>query len=379
MNNEHPVGFWSYTHRDDELDDGRIRRLAQSIGDEFEIITGEELKVFVDKKSIEWGDGWRIRIDTALTSSTFLIPIITPRYFKSQQCRREIITFAGHAASLGLDELLLPIHYVNVPELTDNKDEDEVIALIRKRQWVDWRELRLEDEKSPEYRKAINQLAARLSKILEESASVEAPPPVDLASEDDGPGFVEIMATAEAAMPRWVETLQSLTDVMTLVGSEMNWASQSFTESDSRNAGFAGRLRISQELAKRLDGPAQEMLTLGSKYSTELIDIDPAIISIIRYAAENKLNKEDKQSFREFFEILAGLIAATRANAPHMQAFAEGARSTAQSSRYIRPVMNILQAAIQHVIDGQTIIEEWDRLLKDVDDDPESPDEDVDE
>ncbi|MFI6583208.1 toll/interleukin-1 receptor domain-containing protein [Embleya sp. NPDC050493] len=178
MNNEHPVGFWSYTHRDDELDDGRIRRLAQSIGDEFEIITGEELKVFVDKKSIEWGDGWRIRIDTALTSSTFLIPIITPRYFKSQQCRREIITFAGHAASLGLDELLLPIHYVNVPELTDNKDEDEVIALIRKRQWVDWRDLRLEDEKSPEYRKAINQLAARLSKILEESASVEAPLPV---------------------------------------------------------------------------------------------------------------------------------------------------------------------------------------------------------
>ncbi|MFI6583209.1 hypothetical protein [Embleya sp. NPDC050493] len=200
-----------------------------------------------------------------------------------------------------------------------------------------------------------------------------------LASEDDSPGFVEIMATAEAAMPRWVETLQSLTDVMTLVGSEMNWASQSFTESDSRNAGFAGRLRISQELAKRLDGPAQEMLTLGSKYSTELIDIDPAIISIIRYAAENELNKEDKQSFREFFEILAGLITATRANAPHMQAFAEGARSTAQSSRHIRPVMNILQAAIQHVIDGQTIIEEWDRLLKDVDDDPEYPDEDIDE
>ncbi|WP_149030417.1 hypothetical protein [Kitasatospora sp. MBT66] len=80
MADNEPSGFWSYTHRDNDLDGGRILRLAEAIRNEFEIITGNELKVFVDSKSISWGDEWKLRIDTAIFGITFLIPVMTPRF-----------------------------------------------------------------------------------------------------------------------------------------------------------------------------------------------------------------------------------------------------------------------------------------------------------
>lgn len=214
MANVQPAGFWSYTHRDDQLDDGRITRLSERIANAFEIITGEPLEIFLDKKSIEWGDAWRTRLDSALTGTTILIPIVTPKFLKSQECRREVIKFAGHAASLGLDELLLPILYVNVPQLSEEAEAqpvDEVVELIAKRQWVDWRALRLEDEDSPDYRQAVHKLALRLAEIIE-----TAPPavPVEAApssqSDEEPPGFIEVMAEMEEALLAWLHTAEQI-------------------------------------------------------------------------------------------------------------------------------------------------------------------------
>lgn len=141
---EKVVGFWSYTHRDDELNKGRIRELAKLISDEYEVITAEDLRIFVDKNDLEWGAEWRSRIEAALAGTTFCIPIVTPAFFKSPECRREVLTFSGHARSLGLEELLLPILYVKVPGLSEDSP-DEVMSLIANRQYVDWTKLRTED------------------------------------------------------------------------------------------------------------------------------------------------------------------------------------------------------------------------------------------
>ncbi|PSM44054.1 molecular chaperone Tir [Streptomyces dioscori] len=359
-----PIGFWCYSRRDDELDGGRITRLAQSIAYEFEIITGEELKVFLDDTSISWGESWRARIDMALSSVTFLIPIVTPRFLKSQECRKEVITFAGHATSFGLEELLLPIHYVNVPQLTDGESEDEVAALIARRQMEDWRELRLDDEKSPRYRQAIHKLALRISEILEE-ASVPPPPvltPVD--GDVDEPGFIEVMAAAEAALPKWQATVEEFAEVTQSITAEIGWATHEMNASDARGGGFAGRVRVTQELAKRLTDPVRIISLLGAKYSTELLEIDPGIISLIRQASEGVLDEEDEEAVKEFIHHLKELVRVTQEVTPQLKNFSEGARQLARGSRHIRPLMNDIDAALQKVVDGQTIIDEWDRLIE---------------
>ncbi|MEU7277548.1 TIR domain-containing protein [Streptomyces sp. NPDC045431] len=371
MTNAQPVGFWSYTHRDDHLDGGRIVRLSERIANAFEIITGEPLEIFLDKKAIEWGDAWRMRLDSALTGTTFLIPIVTPKFLMSQECRREVITFAGHAASLGLDELLLPIHYVNVPQLTQDAEEhpaDEVVELISRRQWVDWRELRLEDEDSPAYRKAVHDLARRLADIIN-----TAPPalPIELAplnqAEEEPPGFIEIMAEMEEALPAWYETVQQFSESIASIGEESSWAAAEFAASDARGGGFAGRMRVTEELATRLAEPVEKVDALGSKYWSELAAIDPGVIGIIRRASEEDISPEDREAARVFFKEIKELAGITATTTSQLQEFSNSIEGATQGSRRLRPQFRSIQAAVQKVIDSQTIINEWSRMADDVD------------
>ncbi|MFC9326093.1 toll/interleukin-1 receptor domain-containing protein [Kitasatospora sp. NPDC057015] len=368
MADNDPSGFWSYTHRDNELDSGRILRLSEAIKNEFEIITGGELKVFVDSKSISWGEAWRIRIDTAIFGITFLIPVMTPRFFTSPECRREVLTFSGHAASLGLEDLLLPIHYVNVPQLTKDPSGDEVMALLAQRQWVDWRDLRLEAEDSPAYRKAINELALRLSQIVEQALTVD-PPVLTATLDDESAGFIEIMAAAEEAMPRWVQVVEDLSRATTEISSHMTWAAEQVAKSDAAGQGFSGRLSVFRKLRERLNDPVDEFSSLGSKYSAELVEIDPAIIQLIRTVAEGGLDSDTSQSAKDFFVSIKGLCESASGAMPGIEEFRDGARTSAQLSKELRPLMNELQAALQKVVDGQTIIEEWGRRIDEVGDD----------
>ncbi len=96
-------GFWSYVHEDDTAMHGIIRRLAKHVQDEYAVLTGSvELDLFLDSARLKWGDRWRSEIREALEGTTFFIPVITPRYFASEECRNELLGFADQAEQLGL-------------------------------------------------------------------------------------------------------------------------------------------------------------------------------------------------------------------------------------------------------------------------------------
>jgi len=59
-------GFWSYVHVDDQAESGRIIQLARDVKEQFEMLAGEEIALFLDKDSLEWGDNWREAIDSNL-------------------------------------------------------------------------------------------------------------------------------------------------------------------------------------------------------------------------------------------------------------------------------------------------------------------------
>jgi hypothetical protein len=138
------------------------------------LITGQDLELFLDREDLQWGHQWRLRINDALQETTFFIPVVTPRYFLSQECRNELLKFAGYARSLGAEELLLPILYVDVDDLKEDSSDDAK-ALIAGTQYADWRDLRLFGESSEEYVRAVNKLARRLADI---SKSYSARPTV---------------------------------------------------------------------------------------------------------------------------------------------------------------------------------------------------------
>ena len=77
----------------------------------------EDLELFVDREAIQWGEEWAARISGAIAGTTFFIPIVTPSYFTSNQCRQELLKFVRDASRLGLEQLVMPVYWVTVPEV----------------------------------------------------------------------------------------------------------------------------------------------------------------------------------------------------------------------------------------------------------------------
>lgn len=159
------VAFMSYAHLDDEYDKGDITHLARRLEGALRAFTGKrDLKVFFDRTSIVWGDAWRNCIDEGLNDSMILIPIVTPYYLSSEECRNELDEF------LDLPERknwLLPIYYREVIGL--NTRDDVVSRMVRMHQCQDWQELRTTGRASVKVRKAIEELAKRIRDLLQEA------------------------------------------------------------------------------------------------------------------------------------------------------------------------------------------------------------------
>jgi hypothetical protein len=160
------VAFLSYAHRDNDLDRGRVRGLADDIIGEFELMTGEPLQLFVDSSSIEWGQEWRSQIDAGLHHASFLIAIVSPLYLRSPECRREFLEFAELSRSRPAGHVILPILYAGIDRPAGAGAVDEVADRVRRIQYEDWRSLRLTSRTAPAYRQAVHRLAERLVQLV---------------------------------------------------------------------------------------------------------------------------------------------------------------------------------------------------------------------
>ena len=110
-----PIAFLSYVHFDDEHDTGRITEICSRLSGEVQIQSGEEFPIFQDRADLKWSDAWKRRIGESLEVVTFLIPVITPSFFKSVECRSELERFISLENRLDRKDLILPIYYVDCP------------------------------------------------------------------------------------------------------------------------------------------------------------------------------------------------------------------------------------------------------------------------
>ncbi|WP_430245055.1 cobaltochelatase CobT-related protein [Neorhizobium sp. DAR64861/K0K2] len=161
MNDTDPIAFLSYVRADDDHERGRITALRMRLEGEVRMQTGRPFAIFQDKKDVLWGQQWRERLDSELFNVTFLIPIITPSYFRSSACRDEFEKFAIREKQLGKDTLILPIYYLESDEINEAGAEnpDGIAAILLQRNWADWRSLRFTPIEAPEVEQSIAQMA----------------------------------------------------------------------------------------------------------------------------------------------------------------------------------------------------------------------------
>ncbi|HKP74850.1 MAG TPA: toll/interleukin-1 receptor domain-containing protein [Longimicrobiaceae bacterium] len=159
-----PVAFMSYVHSDDEHENGRLTQFRQRLSGELRIQTGESFDIFQDRKDIAWGQQWKRRIEESIDTATFLIPVVTPAFFRSPACRAELERFLKREQKLGRSDLILPLYYVECAALTDEaqRERDPLAQAIADRQYTDWRELRFESFTSPEVGRRLASIARQI-------------------------------------------------------------------------------------------------------------------------------------------------------------------------------------------------------------------------
>jgi hypothetical protein len=141
----------SYVRFDDKHENGRLSELCQRLSGEVQAQTGEKFSIFHDSKDIAWGQQWQERIFESLDAVTFLIPILTPSFFKSEACRSELEDFIEREKRFKRNDLILPIYYIGCKALSEaaKLEADRLAKIIAARQYVDWRELRFEPLTDP--------------------------------------------------------------------------------------------------------------------------------------------------------------------------------------------------------------------------------------
>jgi F-box protein 11 len=164
-----PIAFMSYVHFDDQRENGRLTQFRDHLSAEVRVQTGEEFPIFQDRTDIHWGQSWKERLEESIDAVTFLIPIITPSYFRSQPCRDELQRFLSREKELNRSDLVLPVYYIDTSLLNDpaRHATDELAQAIAARQWADWRDLRFEPFTSPEVGKRLAQMAVHIRDALE--------------------------------------------------------------------------------------------------------------------------------------------------------------------------------------------------------------------
>lgn len=371
--------FLSYAHADNDRENGRILRLAKLIENEFETLTGTGIAIFTDSAEIKWGQNFRSRLNEALQSTTFFIPVLTPTYFVREECQKEMRQFVSSARALGLTELLLSIRYIDVPDMVEGSP-DELKDIAAQMQYEPWDDLRLEDEDSSTYRKAVNRLAKRLielTKDLESKPTALPNPARNLGDDgdspggglpipdddDDSPGPLDLIADVQPALEKWTDTVRALGPAQEEFSTVVTAATDKMNASNSAKNPFAARVLVARELARTAEAPLQEIERLSKEYSADLLRVDPGVRALLNSAGDVT---DDPGTVLTFVNSLQGMVDQAHDAGMKISEAADAAREPARQSRDLRPIFRRYETAMRNIVGSNELVEEWRPLLDSV-------------
>jgi hypothetical protein len=227
-----------YSHLDDE--EGLVTTFCDRLVHELRVQMGsKDVEIFMDR-DIDLGMPWEKRIAEGLAASTFLLPILTPSFLRSDYCREEVQLFLAHEQEQGRNDLILPVYYVECDGFLSTTTDERVAAtwdLLASRQHFKWWHLRHKDPSKENVREERTELAKQIQRAMArrrpqspapepelqpEPVSTEAPAPAqeslhldDLFDPDpvrSWPAAEEVAAGGPGAIPAILERLHGMTE-----------------------------------------------------------------------------------------------------------------------------------------------------------------------
>ena len=168
----------SYAWTDDSHENGKLSAFRERLCGEVRMQSGDDhFDIFQDHLHIVWGEHWQQRLEDVLDSVKVLIPIITPKFFKSDACRAEVARFAQREKKLGRTDLIFPVYYVSANVLDDKVklEKDEMAQVIARHHHMDWRDLRHDSLTTPDASRMLAKMAKQIVAAMERGSGYSLP------------------------------------------------------------------------------------------------------------------------------------------------------------------------------------------------------------
>lgn len=319
--------------------------------------TGEDFPIFQDRKDIFIGQQWRERVEKSVNGSTLLIAVITPSFLRSEACREEVRLFANRESRLQRRDLMIPIMYVQTPGLKDV--EDEIAMVFRDRQYFVWGDCRFEDMASNEVRRKVATLAEHVVEALmrsRESAGVEIV--IDSPPGEDEPGFIELLAEAEDAMPLFTNTIVSLGRVMKEVGESANLAAKEMNLAGLSVRPSSAKLSAIFRFKKRLEEPVTEMEQIADEYLDHLTRVSGGVNALIGRVPVLR-REEDIQAARNLLAVLENLAKRGGEGLDVLEDLDRKIVANYPLSSTLRPPFRKMSNAVQKILPSKQEFQNW--------------------
>jgi len=160
-----PQAFLSYAHLDDEdPSKGHVERFYRDLQAALNDLPGEPIKIFLDRDGLAFGAHWPSDLSDRLRNAQFLIPLLSPRYFSSQQCQKEALEFLDYEAETGRKDLILPIYIATTNYVEDKKRMrgNTLAKKLSERQRKDFRKIFGQRSSTKGRKEKISQLAKEI-------------------------------------------------------------------------------------------------------------------------------------------------------------------------------------------------------------------------
>jgi hypothetical protein len=272
---------------------------------------------------------------------------------------------------------MLPILYIDVPDFGSDSD-DEAKAVASQFQYIDWRDLRLEESSSSVHLRGVNAMAARL--VRERDAVAERPITVGEGMDDrstrlleareafrddgseadssDQPGILDVIAEAEGAFPEWSKTMEEMGEILARIGELGESASADMARSEAAGKGAAGKVVAAHRLANELAEPVARFVALATRYAGQARSVDGGFRAVVELAEESE-ETEERQQACELFSAVRGFAVVSAENVNRFQELSKTLTEVSRFSRDLRKPLARLQDGIRSVIDAHEIVDGW--------------------
>jgi hypothetical protein len=272
---------------------------------------------------------------------------------------------------------LLPIIFAEIQ--FDEDSDDEVLSIISKKQGEPFWDIRLEDEQSSGYKKAIHKFARKLqsvsvavedkaeksSIVIYNSVSVDDQIPLD-----DEPGFLDKIFQTYEIMPLWLKSVEALNTGLDAIGRAFDVAQPMRTRGKAKSNSMGPQIAAIRALSRALEGPTEDFLNAAKHYKTLTAEIGSGIAAIGDMAVLSN-DPEEAASALTLANSIEGTFQVLQRSMVQAGPLLDLARNVGRMSRDMRRPTKRITEALTIISDTLAFYSEWIEGLRSIADQQE--------